>query len=169
MHWRIISHQQLWNRCNTKHIHLLLQNMHDTLGSSMFRPFTGVLYALFYTASSIPSLIETEKKQQPRMWNCHIHQTNKKIALFFSFASTPWTHLHMVEMLRFVSDINQPSLPNPFYSILVSISVFVTLSTVFHSINSPNNSPFSHSVLILSLIHIWRCRRDVLCRSRWAP
>ena len=21
----------------------------------------------------------------------------------------------------------------------------------------------------LSLIHIWRCRRDVLCRSRWSP
>ena len=23
--------------------------------------------------------------------------------------------------------------------------------------------------LHLSLIHIWRCRRDVLCRSRWSP
>ena len=23
--------------------------------------------------------------------------------------------------------------------------------------------------LRLSLIHIWRCRRDVLCRSRWSP
>ena len=22
---------------------------------------------------------------------------------------------------------------------------------------------------VLSLIHIWRCRRDVLCRSRWSP
>ena len=47
----------------------------------------------------------------------------------------------------YVSDINQPSLPTPFYSVLVSISVFVALSTVFHSINSPDNSPFSHSVL----------------------
>ena len=25
------------------------------------------------------------------------------------------------------------------------------------------------SALPLSLIHIWRCRRDVLCRSRWSP
>ena len=25
------------------------------------------------------------------------------------------------------------------------------------------------SSLHLSLIHIWRCRRDVLCRSRWSP
>ena len=24
-------------------------------------------------------------------------------------------------------------------------------------------------VLILSLIHIWRCRRSTLCRSRWSP
>ena len=46
-----------------------------------------------------------------------------------------------------VFDINQPSLPTPFYSVLVSISVFVALSTVFHSINSPDNSPLSHSVL----------------------
>ena len=46
-----------------------------------------------------------------------------------------------------MSDINQLSLPTPFYSVLVSISVFVALSTVFHSINSPDNSPFSDSVL----------------------
>ena len=52
-------------------------------------------------------------------------------------------------MLQFMSDINQPSLPTPFfyYSVLVSISVFVALSTAFHSINSPDNSPLSHSVL----------------------
>ena len=47
----------------------------------------------------------------------------------------------------YVFDINQLSLPTPFYSVLVSISVFVALSTVFHSINSPDNSPLSHSVL----------------------
>ena len=46
-------------------------------------------------------------------------------------------------------DINQPSLPTPFYSALVSVSVFMALSTVFHSINSPNNSPLSHSVLLV--------------------
>ena len=27
----------------------------------------------------------------------------------------------------------------------------------------------SRAQLALSLIHIWRCRRDVLCRSRWSP
>ena len=55
----------------------------------------------------------------------------------------------------FVKDINQPSLPTPFfYSVLVSISLFMALSTVFHSIKSPDNSPFSHFALpVLSLPH----------------
>ena len=35
----------------------------------------------------------------------------------------------------------------PFYSVLVSISVSMALSTVFHSTNSPDNSPFSDPVL----------------------
>ena len=47
----------------------------------------------------------------------------------------------------YVCDINQPSLPTSFHSVLVSVSVFMALSTVFHSINSPDNSPLSHSVL----------------------
>ena len=47
----------------------------------------------------------------------------------------------------YVFDINQPSLPTPFYSTLVSVSVFTALSTVFRSTNSPENSPLSHSVL----------------------
>ena len=60
---------------------------------------------------------------------------------------SPRAHLPVVGMLRFMSDVNQPSLPTPFYSVLVSFSVFMALSTVFHSINSPEKSPFSHSVL----------------------
>ena len=47
----------------------------------------------------------------------------------------------------YVPDINQPRLPTPFYSVLVSVSVFMALSTVFHSINSPENFPLSDSVL----------------------
>ena len=58
-------------------------------------------------------------------------------------------------MLRFTSDINQPSLPTPFYSVLVSISVFMALSTVFHSVTSPANSPFSHSVLPVLFLPYW--------------
>ena len=47
----------------------------------------------------------------------------------------------------YVFGINQLSLPTLFSSLLVSISVFMALSAVFHSINSPDNSPLSHSVL----------------------
>ena len=52
----------------------------------------------------------------------------------------------------YVFDIHQPSLPFVSFCfvclfVLVSVSVLMALSTVFHSINSPDNSPFSHSVL----------------------
>ena len=51
----------------------------------------------------------------------------------------------------YVLDISQPSSPTPFYSALVSVPLFVALSTVFYSINSPDNSPLSHSVLLILL------------------
>ena len=60
----------------------------------------------------------------------------------------------------YVKDINQPSLPTPFYSVLVSVSVFMALSTVFHCINSPDNSPFfslSSSGLISALVGPFNC------------
>ena len=80
----------------------------------------------------------------------------------FHILQSLWAHLHVVGMLQFISDINQPSLPTPFYSLLVSISVFKALSTVFQFINSPDNSPLSHSVpsvlplplLVLSTIYV---------------
>ena len=62
---------------------------------------------------------------------------------------SPRTHLYVVGMLRFMSYINQPSLPTAFYSVLVSLSVFMVLSTVFHSIKTPDNSPLSYSVLLV--------------------
>ena len=52
----------------------------------------------------------------------------------------------------------QTELAHPFfYSVLVSISVFMALSTVFCFINSLSNSPFSHSYLsglISALSHL---------------
>ena len=58
-------------------------------------------------------------------------------------------------MLRFMSDINQPSLPTPFYSVLVSVSSFMAFSIVFRSINSPDNSLRSHSVLPVLILLYW--------------
>ena len=64
-------------------------------------------------------------------------------------------HLHVVGIAVYVFDINQLSLPTPFYSVLVSISVFAALSTAFHSINSPDNSLFSHSVFPVLALPYW--------------
>ena len=55
----------------------------------------------------------------------------------------------------YVFDINQPGWPTPFYAVLVSVSVFMALSTVFHSINSPNNSSLSHRVLLVLFLPYW--------------
>ena len=60
-------------------------------------------------------------------------------------------------------DINQPSFPTPFYSILVSVSVFMALSTLFHSIILPTElSAFSlfcsnaiSALLVLSTIYFF--------------
>ena len=41
------------------------------------------------------------------------------------------------DVIVYAFDINPLSLPTSFYSVLVSISVFMALSTVFHSLNSP--------------------------------
>ena len=59
------------------------------------------------------------------------------------------------DVAAYVFNISQPSLPTPFYSVLMSVSVFMALSTVFHSINSPDNSLLSHSVLPVSFLPYW--------------
>ena len=63
----------------------------------------------------------------------------------------------------YVKDINEPSLPTRFYSVPVSISVFLALSTVFHSIKSPDNSVFSlcssgliSALLVLSTTYLFK-------------
>ena len=55
----------------------------------------------------------------------------------------------------YVFDTNQSSLPTPFYSVLMSVSLFVALSVVFHSINSPDNFPLSCSVLPVLFLPYW--------------
>ena len=59
------------------------------------------------------------------------------------------------DVTLYVFDINQPSLPTPFYSVLVPLFDFMALSTVFDSKNSPDNSPLSHSVLLVSFLPYW--------------
>ena len=68
---------------------------------------------------------------------------------------SPMAQLHVMGMLRFISDINQPSLPTPYYFVLESVSVFMALSTVFHSITSSDNFPYPHSVLPVLSLPYW--------------
>ena len=83
---------------------------------------------------------------------CVISIINVRNVLTGSYELSALADLHVVGMLQFMSNINQPSFPTPFYSVLVSISVFMAFSPVIHSIYSPDNSPFSHYVLpVLSL------------------
>ena len=62
---------------------------------------------------------------------------------------------HGGDIALYLLDINKLSLPTPFYSVLVSVSVFIALSTVFHSNNPPNNSLLSHSVLAVLFLPYW--------------
>ena len=63
---------------------------------------------------------------------------------------------HGGDVAVYVFDIKQLSLPTLFfYSILVSVSVFKALSTLFQSINSPNNSPLSHFFLPVLFLPYW--------------
>ena len=56
----------------------------------------------------------------------------------------------------YVFDINQPSLPTPFFFLFSClIFVFMALPTVFRPINFPENSPLSHSVLLVVILSYW--------------
>ena len=78
------------------------------------------------------------------------------IALIITLETVPaGSPSHDRNVAVYVFDIYQRSLPILFHSVLVSISVFMALSTVFHSINSPDNSPFfslRYSGLISALL-----------------
>ena len=65
----------------------------------------------------------------------------------------------------YVKDIILPSLPTPFYSVLVSVSVFTALSTVFHSIKSSDNFPFSYPVLPVFFLPYWSFQLCVSLRK----
>ena len=78
---------------------------------------------------------------------------------------SPRAHLHVGgDVAVHVFVINQPSLPSPFHLFLCLyiISVFMALSTVFHSINPPDYSAFSicssgliYALLVLSTTYLF--------------
>ena len=80
----------------------------------------------------------------------HTHTHSLSLSLFPAGSPS-----HGRDVVVYVFDIKQLRLPTPFYSSPVSISVFMALSTVFHSINSPDSTPFSHSVLPVLSLPYW--------------
>ena len=56
------------------------------------------------------------------------------------------------DVMVYAFDIKLTELAHSFYPVLVSISVFTALSAVFHSINSPNNSPFFFTLFFWSYL-----------------
>ena len=78
-----------------------------------------------------------------------LHVTNGDLTYGLMNFTSPWCCLRLVpvglpsrggDVAVYVFDLNQSSLPTPFYSVLAFISVFMALSTVFHSVNSSDNS-----------------------------
>ena len=69
---------------------------------------------------------------------------------------SPRAHLHVVGMLFW----HKPTELVHFF-----VSVFMALSSVFHFITSPDNSPLSHSVLPVLFLPYWSCQLYVSYES----
>ena len=76
---------------------------------------------------------------------------------YYRFLSTVVEMVHgcLAMCLLLVNDNDIMHCPVTNFTFLVSTSVFIALSTVFHSINSLNNSLFSHSVLLVLALPYW--------------
>ena len=109
---------------------------------------------LLYVYSIMPTgfncwLSTTSATVPPKRGPLHVagiaaHCTNvQDISVSLHHTASPRAHLHVVGMLWFMSNSRACKL----LFVFVPISVFMALSTAFHSINSPDNSPLSHSVL----------------------
>ena len=65
-----------------------------------------------------------------------------------------------------VLDINQLSLPTPF-TLFLCLFLSYGPSPVFHSINSPVNSPYSHSVLPVLFLPHWSFQLYISLTPQW--
>ena len=84
---------------------------------------------------------------------CHLFLTDN---VFYHYVSVPTgSPSRGGDVTVYVLDINHPSLPTPFYSVLVSVSVFMALSAVFNSLNSPDNSSPFQSVFPVLILPYW--------------
>ena len=71
-----------------------------------------------------------------------------------------------VDSVAYVKGVKQTELAHSFfYSVLVSKTVYKALSTVFHSINSSDNSLLSHSVLQVLFLPYWSFQAYISLRK----
>ena len=98
-------------------------------------------YSCFLLASTVES--------------CRMH-------FFTIICESPQAHLHSVELLRFMSDINHLSLPTPFYSVLASSFVFLSFQLYFISSILPTTLLFLtlffrsiSALLVLSTVYLY--------------
>ena len=135
-----------------------------TLWSVMSGPSVWAQWTLWVSLCRNSILTQTAARRKVR----YVIQTFLWLWLLLSLLLLLLIHLLSVlvgspsqggDVVAYVFNINQPSLPTPFYSVLVTVSVFMALLTVFLSINSPDISTFSlcasgliSALLVLSAI-----------------
>ena len=108
--------------------------------------FTWKLDWAYHENNFVKPLIVEEMQQHQPVLLTRVHSLlSLSLSMSVSLSSL-WAHLLMMGMLE---------LARSFYSVLVFVSVIMTLSTVFHSINSPDNSLLSHSVLLALFLPYW--------------
>ena len=136
--------------CNVVHRHTvtLYTYQHVTL-------YTGPHVTLY---TDLHVTLFTDICNVVRMSTCNVrHRPTDNVVHIPAYTSLQ-AHRHVVGMLQFMplflTQTNRPC-PFVFYSVLVFVSVFMTLPTVFHSINFPDNSPPVHFVLLVFFLPYW--------------
>ena len=110
-----------------------------------------------------------------------LHTLTQCTALNFTSTSSAfhYAHTHSLSALHSTSHLH----PVHFTMHILTHSVHCTqlhiyiqcisLCTHTHSLSALHSTshlhPVHYTMHTLSLIHIWRCRRSTLCRSRWSP
>ena len=102
----------------------------------------------------------TQKWKQEQRWNKAVISDTVFVTLFPATVPTV-SPFRGGDVAVYVFDVNQLSLPAPFYSVLVCFCLYGPFNCL-HSINSPDSSPLSHSssdlksaLLVLSAIYLF--------------
>ena len=105
-----------------------------------------------FSRSKIRTTVQDEAglaSHEQQLHRCHhLHHYHHYVANYDVFLVPAGPPSRDGDVTVYVLDMNQPNLPTLFI-LLLCLFVFIALSTVFHSINSPDNSPLSHSIFLV--------------------